>query len=59
MFNSALRFSNPFNTAERTPNNPQLRELKNWVADPTEGKDIYPNYWAGKGWRCIKAPYKH
>jgi len=55
---TAVRFCNEIPMATRTPINSQVKELKNWVADVTEGKEIYPSYWAAKGWRCVKAPYK-
>lgn len=58
MDEETVSFGSEFYTATRTPIKLQVQDLKNWVADPTEGKGIYPNYWAAKGWRCVKTPYR-
>jgi hypothetical protein len=58
MMDSTVRFWNEFQTAARTQSSLQGKDLKTWVADPTEGKEIYPNYWTAKGWRCVKIPYR-
>lgn len=58
MYEETVSFCDEFQAATRTSMNSQLKDLKHWAADPTEGKEIYPNYWAAKGWRCVKSPYK-